>query len=102
MSSHEAVTWGERGSVAPPEGILTPDDIVPGMTFTSYVPGSNTDPILRGKFLAYPKWTGDELHAVDAQIDGRDGTSTIELCALGIGSNREGEIASRVCIETTS
>ena len=84
-----------------PNEALTPDDISTNKLFISYIPGQGGD-IIRGRFAGPPYWTGDESAlVVDVIKDGDEKSAPIELCALGIGTNRRGETPSRVCIEET-
>lgn len=99
MNSHE--TRSGR-----PETAITPDQVTEGLAFVSYIP-FKPDTVARGVFTSKPHWGDDEsAHLVGVTITEADpnqqlsslGPKTVELCVLGIGTNRFGETTSRVCV----
>lgn len=96
----------ERKTSGRPDSAITPKQVEEGLAFVSYVPGKE-DTVVRGTFTSKPYWADDEsAHVVGVNIDeahpghslSRLGPRVVELCFLGIGSNRHGDVPSRVCV----
>lgn len=81
-----------------PVSALKPEQIQKGMSFVSYIPGDAAS-VLRGQFTSELYWADDEAALVCDVIMDKGEVRTIELCALGIGTNRHGETPLRACIE---
>ena len=77
---------------------LGPKQIQRGMSFVSYIPGDATS-VLRGTFTSEPYWADDETALVCNITTDKGAMRTMELCALGVGTNRHGETPLRACIE---
>ena len=83
------------------DAALTREDVRTGVRFIWYKPGDPSS-VKRGVFLSGPYNPDDQDTIVELMVDGNGGPHNVDLCTLGITTNRQGIWGKSLCVADDS